>query len=437
MTNLHIFTYNNHQITFDFGVNQKMINATEMAKVFGKTPADFLKIKQTKRFINALKFHYDNLHSGKIVNVINGGPNRGTWMCERLALKFAAWLSPEFEIWVYEKILELLKQGYTELGGLWVYFFQSTGTQAVKIGKTYDLQKRKKRIESSIGFSIELLKAIRVPDASYERAIHKQFKHLRLKGEWFRLDADLRAYIDNLPNHLTPNENEILAENSRLLLKNKDLEQQIGILQDFRKMVLGQLQDLKDQHQFDQNSLKESQSYNQLLRDLLQMDVSHWLNEPLNQSRLMKNMRTELKSYRRQLALAWLHIIQKDSLLEVIDAAFQSEMKSVSSKSQESFTQLSLLIHKKLQKQEGWVAFSKYFELCYPGLLDRLAMRFPTMNANDLKYCSYVLMGLKGEEVGLLLGVTEKSVRQISGRLRHKFGITHNPVELGDFLKGI
>lgn len=48
MSNLHIFTYNNHQITFDFGTKQKMVNATEMAKPFGKSPADFLKLKQKK-----------------------------------------------------------------------------------------------------------------------------------------------------------------------------------------------------------------------------------------------------------------------------------------------------------------------------------------------------------------------------------------------------
>jgi hypothetical protein len=49
--------------------------------------------------------------------VIQGGePDiQGTWMDEKLALKFAAWLSPAFELWVYDKIQELLTTGKTEL----------------------------------------------------------------------------------------------------------------------------------------------------------------------------------------------------------------------------------------------------------------------------------------------------------------------------------
>lgn len=36
-------------------------------------------------------------------------------MHEKLALKFAAWLSPEFELWVYDRIQELLLQGHTAI----------------------------------------------------------------------------------------------------------------------------------------------------------------------------------------------------------------------------------------------------------------------------------------------------------------------------------
>lgn len=104
-------------------------------------------------------------------------------MCEKLALKFAAWLSPKFEIWVFEKIQELLKHGYTQISGLWVYFFHSTGSNIVKIGKTFDLQRRQNTIENSHSYEVKLLKTIRVPDESHEKAIHKKFKDLRLKGE--------------------------------------------------------------------------------------------------------------------------------------------------------------------------------------------------------------------------------------------------------------
>jgi phage antirepressor YoqD-like protein len=88
-----------------------MVNATEMAKPFGKSPYDFLRLDQTKKFIAVLT---DRLASGIPVAVVNnGGDNYGSWMHQKLALKFAAWLSPEFELWVYDRIEELLKLGFT------------------------------------------------------------------------------------------------------------------------------------------------------------------------------------------------------------------------------------------------------------------------------------------------------------------------------------
>ncbi|WP_413667226.1 KilA-N domain-containing protein [Mucilaginibacter sp. Mucisp86] len=113
------FEFNNQVIEFDISDKDLMINATEMGKIFGKNPAEFLKLKQTKDFIEELKnlplpfnetneerSYADNqadLESMIFVNKIDG-----LWMCEILALKFAGWLNPKFEVWVYSTIREFL-----------------------------------------------------------------------------------------------------------------------------------------------------------------------------------------------------------------------------------------------------------------------------------------------------------------------------------------
>jgi len=438
MSNLQTFKYNNHQITFDFGAEQKMVNATQMAKPFGKRPSKFLELEEVKNYI---KYFEEKSDVRQAVITIKGkfkdGRPQGTWMHKTLALRFAQWLDVRFAIWVDEKIEELLKQGYAQISGLWVYFFQSTGSKMVKIGKTFDLQRRQNTIENSHGYAVKLLKAIRVPDESHERAIHKQFKHIRLKGEWFKFTKELREYIEGLPNHIHPQEEELRSKNSELLLKNKDLQHQVHILEDFRKMVLSQIQDLKTQHQFDQNSLTEAQNYNQLIRDLLYLDISKWLNEPLDHSKVMRNLRIEVKAYQRQLALAWLHIVEKDHLLEIIEASYQSIFAELSPKSQKNFTQLSLLLHKRLKGEQGWQAFAKYFECCYPRLLDRLQSRFPSLNENDLKFCSYTLMGLTHEEIAFLMNFGIGSAALKGARLREKLGIKNKKIEIGEFLEGM
>ncbi|MEM6316741.1 MAG: KilA-N domain-containing protein [Bacteroidota bacterium] len=115
------FDYDGKPISFEFKDGNKMINATEMAKPFGKPVGNFLRLKETKEYIVLLENRYSHLNIGReVLRVVKGGDAinqrlQGTWMDEKLALKFAAWLSPTFELWVYDRIEELLKTGKTEL----------------------------------------------------------------------------------------------------------------------------------------------------------------------------------------------------------------------------------------------------------------------------------------------------------------------------------
>ena len=108
-----------HPMTFINRNDQLMVNATELAKPFGKLVAGFLRTNHAKSFIKAYQHRSANLHNGfKPLEIIKGGNNKanqGTWMCEQLATKFAAWLAPEFELWVYDQIQELLSKGKVEL----------------------------------------------------------------------------------------------------------------------------------------------------------------------------------------------------------------------------------------------------------------------------------------------------------------------------------
>lgn len=117
MKKKEIYNYKDNPITFDFGDGQRMVNATQMVKVFrGKRMNNFLRTKQTKEFIEVLEARYAKKRNGskfKAYRVVQGGTPelQGTWMDERLALKFAAWLNPHFELWVYDRIHDLLTEG--------------------------------------------------------------------------------------------------------------------------------------------------------------------------------------------------------------------------------------------------------------------------------------------------------------------------------------
>ena len=123
MNEITKFDYEGQSISFEFADGNKMINATEMAKPFGKLVGNFLRLKETKEYITLLEERYSDVNIGReALRVVKGGDVndvlQGTWMDEKLALKFAAWLSPRFELWVYDRIQELLSTGETRLQGI-------------------------------------------------------------------------------------------------------------------------------------------------------------------------------------------------------------------------------------------------------------------------------------------------------------------------------
>lgn len=106
---IQIFQYSGSPITFHKG-NSVMVNATEMAKPFGKRCNDFLSAKSTNQLINSLSAK-TGISATSLVVVNQGGTTQGTWMHEDLALVFAQWLSPEFYLWCNDRVKELLTTG--------------------------------------------------------------------------------------------------------------------------------------------------------------------------------------------------------------------------------------------------------------------------------------------------------------------------------------
>ena len=103
-----VFSYNGNPVTFQIGT-ATMVNATEMAKPFGKRPAKWLELPSTQKFLATLS---TIRKSDSFIQTIEG-KNGGTWMHEDVALEFARWLSPQFAIWCNDRIKELMKYGVT------------------------------------------------------------------------------------------------------------------------------------------------------------------------------------------------------------------------------------------------------------------------------------------------------------------------------------
>ncbi len=94
-----------------------MWDATAMCKKYNKRVNNFLRTQQTKDYLSALKRKY-NYSDDELIQVVQGGNNQkeqGTWVHQKVALKLAAWLNPDFEVWVFEIIEKLLTEGEVRL----------------------------------------------------------------------------------------------------------------------------------------------------------------------------------------------------------------------------------------------------------------------------------------------------------------------------------
>lgn len=89
-------------------------NATEMCQRYGRQFNDFSRLKNAKAYVASLSAK-TGIPVLELLQVKKGGNRPGVWVHRRVALKLAAWLNPDFEVWVFEVIERLLTQGKVEL----------------------------------------------------------------------------------------------------------------------------------------------------------------------------------------------------------------------------------------------------------------------------------------------------------------------------------
>ncbi|MDK4631189.1 KilA-N domain-containing protein [Kingella kingae] len=112
MNSIQTFNFNHAAVFFR---NDGYLNATSIAKHFGKRPETYLKTQPTQDYIAALSEHLSItlksvIDKNQLVIIkkgssCNGG---GTWLHPKLAVDFARWLDPKFAVWCDEQIEQII-----------------------------------------------------------------------------------------------------------------------------------------------------------------------------------------------------------------------------------------------------------------------------------------------------------------------------------------
>lgn len=80
-----------------------------------------------------------------------------------------------------------------------VYFIQPDGERVVKIGQAKNVFSRLYSLQTAHHRRLVLLAVLDGSDKEGEVELHRRFAKLRIRGEWFKLGAELMRFIETLP----------------------------------------------------------------------------------------------------------------------------------------------------------------------------------------------------------------------------------------------
>lgn len=97
--------------------SDQYIDVTAMCQANGREWHRYARLESAKRFQETLKSSLQKVEANGLVVQVGDGPveKRHTFAHRRIALHCAAWISAEFEQWVYAKIEELMLTGRAEV----------------------------------------------------------------------------------------------------------------------------------------------------------------------------------------------------------------------------------------------------------------------------------------------------------------------------------
>ena len=76
-----------------------------------------------------------------------------------------------------------------------VYFIQCGTAGPVKIGKAYNVPARRKSLQTAHHEELTIIRTISDVHLNVEGWLHRRYKHLKIRSEWFTHDPDMLVVI--------------------------------------------------------------------------------------------------------------------------------------------------------------------------------------------------------------------------------------------------
>lgn len=153
------------------------------------------------------------------------------------------------------------------------------------------------------------------------------------------------------------------------------------------------------------------------------------LIQKTNQSQTPKTFAqsaAQLNNQTNDLTRYTLELDQKKTVLDKIKERIKQLYTEVDASTKTQLMSIVNTIKMTRNDRKHWDDFKHYFENINPDFLKDLSAKFPCLTSKDLKYCCYLKMNMSNEDIRLVLGINQESVRTHKYRLKKKMVLEKN-----------
>lgn len=174
----------------------------------------------------------------------------------------------------------------------------------------------------------------------------------------------------------------------------------------------------------------------------IQKDIVHKKKSDLAKLELEKTKLKELELQKesdfksRQLTTHALNMMQKNKLLQELQADINVLGKKSTSELKPEFRKINLLINRNLKSDNDWDVFKMYFEQVNKNFYSSLLSMNPELTNYDLRLCALIKLNLNIKETASVLNVAPNSIKSARYRLRKKLNMEQED-DLYEFVRGI
>ncbi len=128
----------------------------------------------------------------------------------------------------------------------------------------------------------------------------------------------------------------------------------------------------------------------------------------------------EIQYKNKELSLNTMHLLQRGKLLSTLNEELRPALKNRDEDPYLVMERMSKFIKNAERSDQDWEQFVSHFDKVNNNYLSRLKKEHPSLTANDLRLCAYLILNFNNKEISQLLNVTGKAIEVSRYRLRKK-----------------